>query len=168
MKHNLLDFSINRETKSVHLKRAFNGNLENVWDAWTTSELLDKWWAPKTFVNKTKVMDFREGGYWLYVMVSPDNEEYWGRSDYVKIEHHDSFSLYDSFCDKDGNINHKLPRSLCHYKFHENGNITTVDITLQYPKLEDLETTVNMGVEEGFASACDNLEELLEAQQAIV
>lgn len=164
MKHSLLDFSINRETKSVHLKRVFNANLESVWNAWTNAETLDKWWAPKPFVCKTKVMDFSEGGYWLYAMVSPENEEFWGRSDYKKIEYLDSFSLYDSFSDEDGNINKELPRSLCHIKFRENGNITTVDLTLQYPNLEDLDKIVSMGFEEGYASACDNLEVLLSTQ----
>ena len=63
MSSNLLfDFSVNKENKTVYISREFNAGLELVWEAWTTAELLDKWWGPKPFVTKTKVMNFEVGG----------------------------------------------------------------------------------------------------------
>lgn len=53
MKNDLLfDFTVSKENKTIHIKREFNANLELVWQAWTTAELLDQWWAPKPYQNK--------------------------------------------------------------------------------------------------------------------
>ena len=60
MNSNLLfDFIVDKETQTVNVKREFNAGLALVWDAWTKPELLDQWWAPKPYQNKTKSMDFR-------------------------------------------------------------------------------------------------------------
>jgi len=54
----LLDFSVNKESKTVYMTREFNADLDLVWEAWTTAEMLDQWWGPKPLVAKTKVMNF--------------------------------------------------------------------------------------------------------------
>ena len=59
------DFTINKETNTVHVTREFNAGVEMVWEAWTNPEILDQWWAPKPYRTVTKSMDFREGGTWL-------------------------------------------------------------------------------------------------------
>ncbi len=53
--------------KKLIVVREFDAPLEEVWKAWTDSNILDKWWAPKPWKAKTKTMDFREGGLWLTV-----------------------------------------------------------------------------------------------------
>ncbi|MGZ3757818.1 MAG: SRPBCC family protein, partial [Mucilaginibacter sp.] len=73
----LFDFSVNKENKTVYMTREFNADLELVWEAWTTAELLDKWWGSKPFVAKTKVMNFEVGGRRFFAMVSPDGQERW-------------------------------------------------------------------------------------------
>lgn len=40
------DFSIDRENKTIKVKREFAAELPLVWDAYTKSEILDQWWAP--------------------------------------------------------------------------------------------------------------------------
>lgn len=58
--------------KKLIVVREFDAPLAEVWKAWTDSSILDQWWAPKPWKAKTKTMDFREGGTWLYSMVGPD------------------------------------------------------------------------------------------------
>ncbi len=158
------DFSINKETKTVHVTRDFAAGLTMVWDAWTKPEILDLWWAPKPYQNKTKSMDFREGGTWLYCMVSPENEIHWCKADYKKIDHHKSFSGLDAFCDENGKINLDFPRSLWTNHFQENAHSTTVNITVQYEELADLEKIIELGFKEGFTMAMQNLDQYIEAQ----
>ena len=62
--------------KKMFVTREFAGTLEDVWEAWTDSNILDQWWAPKPWKAKTKTMDFREGGFWLYSMIGPDGSEH--------------------------------------------------------------------------------------------
>jgi uncharacterized glyoxalase superfamily protein PhnB len=76
----LFDFSVNKDSNTINVKRQFAADLPLVWDAWTKPELLDQWWAPKPFRNKTKSMDFREGGAWHYAMISPENITHWCRT----------------------------------------------------------------------------------------
>ena len=57
--------------KKITVIREFDAPVEKVWKAWTQKELLDEWWAPKPWKTRTKTIDFREGGHWLYAMVGP-------------------------------------------------------------------------------------------------
>lgn len=165
--HLQFDFIVNKENKTVNVTREFAANLQLVWDAWTKPELLDLWWAPKPYVNKTKSMDFREGGTWLYGMTSPEGVTHWCLNNYKKINHLKGFSGLDAFCDEEGNINMDFPRTLWSNTFTANANNTTVSIVAQYDKLEDLEKVIAMGFKEGFSMALSNLDQYLEAQMKL-
>ncbi len=164
MKSNLLfDFSVNKENKTIHVKREFDATLDLVWKAWTTPELLDQWWAPKPYRTETKSMDFRDEGLWLYAMISPENEVHWCKADYKRIEPSKKISWLDAFCDEDGNESSEMPRTFWKNAFSETAGTTLVSITLEYKSLEDLEKIITMGFQEGFTMAMHNLDELLEA-----
>lgn len=42
----LFDFTVDKEHNTIHVVREFDASKELVWQAWTTAELLDQWWAP--------------------------------------------------------------------------------------------------------------------------
>ena len=160
----LFEFSVNKDSNTINVKREFAADLPLVWDAWTKPELLDQWFAPKPYETRTKSMDFREGGAWLYAMISPENIAHWCRTGYKKIEVRKSFSGSDSFCDEDGNINTEFPTSQFSNLFHGDNDTTTVSITLVFERLSDLEKTIQMGFKEGFIKSLENLDQYLEAQ----
>ena len=81
----LFDFIVDKENKTIHIRREFNVSLELVWQAWTTAGLLDQWWGPQPWRAETKTMDFREGGQWLYAMVSPEGEKHCAKTDFVSV-----------------------------------------------------------------------------------
>lgn len=59
MNKNLLcEFTIDKENKTIYIKREFDAALPLIWNAFTKSEMLDQWWAPKPWKAKTKTMDF--------------------------------------------------------------------------------------------------------------
>ena len=162
MKSNLLmDFSVDKENSKVNVKREFSAPLSDVWAAWTEKELLDQWWAPKPWKARTKTMDFKEGGYWLYAMVGPEGEEHWARIDYKSITPEKSFTTRDAFCDAEGNINKEFPQSNWKTNFSGSANSTLVHIEITYGSLADLEKYIEMGFKEGFTMALENLDELL-------
>lgn len=162
MRNNLLfDFTVNKENHTVNVQREFAANLRLIWDAWTKPDILDKWWAPKPYRTETKSMDFREGGMWLYAMISPENKKHWCKNDYQKIEHQKSFSGLDAFCDENGATNKEMPRTLWTNTFTENKGTTTVSIVAKYNNLTDLKKILELGFKEGFTLALGNLDELL-------
>lgn len=156
------DFIVNKENRSIHVQREFNADLNLVWEAWTNPELLDQWWAPKPYLNKTKSMDFREGGMWLYSMISPKNEIHWCKANYKKIDHQKSFSYTDNFCDENGTSTENFPNSFWTNVFTENSETTTVNITIEYESLESLEKIIEFGFKEGFSMAMENLDQYVE------
>ncbi|MGV8096900.1 MAG: SRPBCC domain-containing protein [Mangrovibacterium sp.] len=157
----LMDFSVDKENSTVKVKREFSASKAIVWSAWTESEILDQWWAPKPWKSKTKEMNFTEGGYWLYAMVGPEGEEAWARADYQSITPQEDFKFKDAFCDRNGNINKNFPRSDWSVDFTESNSLTTVFIEIKHEKLADLEKIIEMGFKEGFIMALENLDEVL-------
>ncbi|WP_310106629.1 SRPBCC domain-containing protein [Algoriphagus sp. 4150] len=162
------DFLVNKENNTVNVKREFAANLELVWEAWTNPEILDQWWAPKPYQTRTKSMDFREGGMWLYEMFNTESEHrqecHWCKNDYIKIMHQAMFSGWDAFCDENGMVNEEMPRTLWTNEFNENGEKTLVTITAKYDSLADLEKIIEMGFKEGFTMALENLDQYIEAK----
>ncbi len=162
MNNNLLfDFSVNKENKTIHVKREFDANPGLVWKAWTTAELLDQWWAPRPYRNQTQKLDFREGGFWHYAMISPEDQTHWCRFDYEKIDDQKSYTGLDAFCDEAGNINPDFSRMHWENVFSGSAARTTVNITISVDTFETLEKILEMGFREGFTMGLDQLDELL-------
>lgn len=162
MNSNLLfDFTVNKENNTIHIKREFDASRDLVWKAWTTAELLDQWWAPKPYRNKTKSMDFRNGGRWHYAMISPENETHWCRFDYEKIDNQKSITGLDAFCDEQGNINTDFSRMQWNNVFSDSAQHTVVTISITVDTLETLEKIIAMGFKEGFTMGLNQLDELL-------
>jgi len=159
----LFDFTVDKATNTIYITREFAADLDLVWDAWTKAEMLDQWSAPKPWRAQTKEMDFREGGRWLYSMVSPENVAHWSLVEFIKIEVKSSFSTRNSFCDENGNpVNDAF--SLVRNSFKAGGEITTVIIEKKFNKLADLEMMASKGYKEGLAMSLGNLDEYLRTQ----
>jgi uncharacterized protein YndB with AHSA1/START domain len=155
------DFFVNKENKTITVKREFAAALPLVWDAYTKSEILDQWWAPKPWKARTKTMDFREGGHWLYAMVGPEGQEHWSRADYKDIQFQKKFTGFDAFADADGNLNKDLPQSKWEVTFTDKEQATLVEFHIYYDDLDQLEATIQMGFKEGLTMAMEGLDALL-------
>jgi uncharacterized protein YndB with AHSA1/START domain len=156
-----MDFIVDKDNNTMTIRREFAAKRQLVWDCHTKSEWLEKWFAPKPFTAKTKSMDFREGGSWLYAMVDPDGQEFWARADYTKVNPISTYSLLDGFCDEKGELNKDLPRANWDVTFTDLGEHTTVQTIVTYNSLTDLETVLEMGMKEGLIATLENLDELL-------
>lgn len=160
----MMNFTVDKENKQIHVEREFAAPLENVWAAWTQSELLDLWWAPKPYRTVTQHLDFRNGGYWFYAMVGPEGDKHWCRADYSNIRPLAGFCHLDAFCNEAGEISTDMPRTDWDTRFNRKEGATVVEITLTYPSLNDLEKIVEMGFREGFSMAMENLDFYFEEQ----
>lgn len=157
----LFDFIADKEKNTITVKREFAAERQLVWDCHTKSELLDQWFAPKPFTTKTKKMEFREGGCWHYAMVDPNGTEYWGLTDYLSIKPIDQYTALDAFSDAEGAINPDLPRATWVVDFEDYNENSLVTTVVTYQSLADLETVLNMGMQEGLTSTLERLDDLL-------
>lgn len=147
--------------KKLVITREFDAPLPQVWSAWTESDLLDQWWAPKPWKANTKTMDFREGGFWLYYMEGPEGERHYCRADYKTIAPQRSYTYVDAFCDEDGNPTGEFPSMNWKNEFSEISTGTKVEVEISFASVADLEKIVEVGFKEGFTAAVGNLDELL-------
>ena len=162
MKNSLLfDFTVDKSTNTVYVKREFEADLSLVWDAFTKKEILDQWWAPKPWASKTKYMNFETGGRRFYAMHSPQGEEHWSIQDFTAIAATKNFKYISAFTDKDENINNDFPSSEWNLDFNFTEGITTVSISIKHKTLASLEQNLKMGFKEGFTMTLNYLSELL-------
>lgn len=159
----LFDFTVNKEAKTVYIKREFAAERSLVWEAFTTKELLDQWTAPAPWTAKTKHMNFEVGGRRFYAMVGPEGQELWSLQKYTSITPTSYFKMYNSFADKDEIP--ELPGSEWEHYFSEKDGITEVYITIFNESFERMERLME-GFQAGFTVTLKNLENLL-AQQSV-
>ena len=160
----LFDFTVDKATATIYITREFAADLDLVWDAWTKAEMLDQWTAPKPWRAQTKEMDFREGGRWLYTMISPENvaSGRWSLAEFIEIQPKSSFTTKNSFSDENGNpIDSGFTFSLTTNTFKAGAETTTVQIVKKMASLAELEQFIAMGYKEGIAMAMSGLDELL-------
>lgn len=154
---NTLELTVDKAAQKVHMTRAFDANLDLVWDAYTKAEILDQWWAPKPFTSKTKILDFEVGGRRFYAMVSPDGQERWAVQRYTSITPKTNFQFFNAFSDENENL--QLPGSDWDFNFSEENGKTTVRISIYNESLERMERLLETGFKEGVAMQLQNLDE---------
>src|SRR5258708_29213845 len=143
----LFDFTVDKATETIHVTREFAADLDLVWDAFTKAEMLDQWMGPKPWRVQTKEMDFREGGRWLYAMISPENvAARWSLAEFVEIQPKSSFTTKNSFSDENGNpIDTGFTSSLTKNSFKAGAEKTTVQIVKKMASLSELEQFIAGG-----------------------
>lgn len=156
------DFEVDEQSHTVRVAREFAAPLNRVWAAWTTATLLDQWWAPKPYKAKTKALDLRPGGHWLYAMTAPDGTEHWSRAVYETVTPETAIAYDDAFCDASGNVTDELPGSHWDVRFETRHEHTIVHIEIAHQSATALRTILQMGFREGFAMGLSNLDALLE------
>jgi uncharacterized protein YndB with AHSA1/START domain len=58
--------------RTMVLQRVIQAPRPVVWGAWMSSDTLPQWWGPDGFSCRTKRIDLRTGGEWVFDMIAPD------------------------------------------------------------------------------------------------
>ena len=134
---------------AVHIERTFEAPIERVFDAWTSEEVMRRWWqAEHDWETTVAEVDLQVGGTVRVVMRDPTkDEEYGGGGRYTEIDRPNRLSftwLWD----------HNPIRTLIEIDFKEEGGKTTVNFT--HSDLWDEEAVRSH--EGGWSNVLDNLE----------
>ncbi|KJF71951.1 SRPBCC family protein [Agrobacterium arsenijevicii] len=62
--------------RTMILERTIKAPRNIVWSAWMNAETLPQWWGPEGFSCRTKRIDLRTGGEWVFDMIGPDGTVY--------------------------------------------------------------------------------------------
>jgi uncharacterized protein YndB with AHSA1/START domain len=71
--------------EQILITREFDAPRELVYRAWTTPELVKRWWAGKRGEVTLAEIDLRVGGMWRYVMIATDGFEVAFHGEYREI-----------------------------------------------------------------------------------
>ncbi len=154
-------YTVLTETNQLIAERSFKASRSKVWQYYTTAELLDKWWGPEPYKAVTKSFDFRDGGYWHYVMQGPEGDAHYCINNYKTINPEESFTAFDGFANEDWSLKTDMPSSDWEVTFTENGEMTEIKVVLTCADAAGLNTLIEMGMKEGFNQGLDQLEVLL-------
>jgi uncharacterized protein YndB with AHSA1/START domain len=142
---------------TLRLERTFNAPAGAVFDAWTSAEVLRRWWpAGSDWETPVAEMDPRIGGSLRLVMRSPEGEEFGGRGEYVEISPPARLVFTWTW---DGHEQHEGTQ-LVEVEFEEHHDGTTT-VVLTNRGLSDEESSRSH--REGWEASFDNLDRVLAA-----
>jgi len=155
------DFIVDKASNTIIVKRTFDADLDQVWAAWTTAELLDQWWAPEGYECHTKSMTFEKGGRRHYLMSGPEGALHWGITTYEEIEKSKRFSGLECFANEDAEITNDFPVSSYSVQFNREETQTLIHHQTVYDTFDQLESSLSYGFKEGTVGAYARLDQLL-------
>ena len=71
--------------RTMVLQRLIRAPRSLVWGAWMNSETLPQWWGPEGFSCRTKRIDLRADGEWVFDMIAPDGTVFPNHHLYVEV-----------------------------------------------------------------------------------
>jgi uncharacterized protein YndB with AHSA1/START domain len=126
-----------KSERELVVTRTFNGPARIVFRAWTTPELLMRWWAPKSFGVSfiSCEADYRTGGSYRFVMGHPASDQpmaFFGR--FIEVTPPSRLVWTNEEGGADG--------SVTTVTFEERGGQTLVTVHDLYPSKEALDAAI--------------------------
>ena len=138
----------------ILITREFDAPKHLVYRAYTTPELIKRWWSGDRGEVVSAEVDLRVGGKWRYVMTANAGFEVAFHGEYREIipnERIVSTEVYEGAPDGE---------ALTSVTFTEVGGRTTLTMLMQLANKEDRDMVINSGMEGGLQEAMDHLEQV--------
>ena len=143
--------------EQILIMREFDAPRDLVFKAYTTPDLVKRWWHANRGEMKVAEIDLRVGGRWRYAMTTPDGQEVAFHGEYREIvpsERIVSTEVYEmpGVPEPEGTLNTAT--------FTEADGRTRLEILVEAPSKEIRDAIIESGMEEGLQDALDLLEEI--------
>jgi uncharacterized protein YndB with AHSA1/START domain len=144
----------------ILVTREFDAPRHLVYKAWTTPELVARWWTAKRGTAKQMEIDLRVGGRWRYAM-DAGGQEVAFHGEYREIVPNEKIVSTEVFEGIPGPPEEaEANATLNTATFEEKDGRTVVTILIQCPSPELRDMIVASGMEAGLQDALDLLEEV--------
>jgi uncharacterized protein YndB with AHSA1/START domain len=138
----------------ILITREFDAPRHLVYRAWTTPELVKRWWNAKRGEVTVADIDLRVGGMWRYVMIADGGMEVAFHGEFREIvpdERIVSTEVYEGYPDAE---------ALDTLTLTEVDGRTTLSILVQHSSKAHRDAHIESGMEDGLQDALDLLEEV--------
>lgn len=139
----------------VLITREFDAPRHLVYRAWTTPELIARWWSGDRGEVTSIEVDLRVGGAWRYVMTANQGFEVAFHGEYQEVvpdERIVSTEVFEGVPDA---------VAVTTTSFAEQDRRTTVSILVQHSSRQNRDMHVNSGMEDGLQEAMDHLDQVV-------
>ncbi len=139
----------------ILITREFNAPKHLVYRAWTTPELIRRWWSGDRGEVTVAEVDLRVGGRWRYAMTAHGGFEVAFHGEYREIVPNErlvSTEMYEGMPDAGEALNT--------LSLTEQDGRTLITLLVQHPSQETRDAIINSGMEAGMQEAMDHLEEV--------
>ncbi|MDQ3888991.1 MAG: SRPBCC family protein [Actinomycetota bacterium] len=144
--------------EQIRIAREFDAPRHLVYQAYTTPELVRRWWHANRGQMSTCEIDLRVGGRWRYVMVA-DGFEVGFHGEYREIVPNErivSTEVYEGASEAGASDEPTLNTAT----FTETDGRTTLTILVQAPSKDVRDAIVDSGMEDGLQDALDLLDQV--------
>ena len=141
----------------ILITREFHAPRHLVYRAWTTPELIKRWWSGNRGETTIAEIDLRVGGAWRYVMVTDSGSEVAFRGEYYEIVPNErivSTEVYEGMPEAE---------ALNTVTFAEADGRTTLTMLIEHASKEARDAHIASGMEDGMREAMDLLERVANA-----
>ena len=137
----------------ILITRVFDAPAELVFDAWTTPDIVKRWWAGDRGVVTEAQIDLRVGGKWRWVMTANGGFEVAFSGEYREIDRPHRLVRTEVF--------ELVPdvEALGTLSLVESDGTTTLEILARYPSGEHRDAAIASGMEGGLQTSLDKLED---------
>jgi len=145
--------------EQILITREFDAPKRLVYQAWTTPELVRRWWHANRGEVTVAEIDLRVGGAWRYVAVTPDGFEVAFHGEYREVVPNERIvatEVYEGAPQTDGADEGTLNTAT----FTELDGRTTLTTLVQAPSLEVRDAIIASGMEAGMQDALMLLEQV--------
>src|SRR5262245_38033833 len=145
--------------EQILITRDFDAPRSLVYKAWTTPELVKRWWNAKRGEVTVCEIDLRVGGAWRYVMVSEGMEVAF-HGEYREIVPNERIVSTETFEGVPEDVSEEDATTLNTATFAEADGRTTLTVLVQAPNKVSRDAIIDSGMEAGMQDAMDLLEEV--------
>jgi len=146
--------------EQILITREFDAPRHLVYKAWTTPELVKRWWNAKRGEMTVAEIDLRVGGKWRYAMVTEDGFEVAFHGEYREILPNERIVSTETYEGVPEGVSEEDATTVNTATFTEADGRTTVTILVQAPSKTSRDAIVESGMEAGLQDALDLLEEV--------
>jgi uncharacterized protein YndB with AHSA1/START domain len=143
--------------EQILITREFDAPKRLVYRAWTTPELVMRWWSGRRGAMKSAEIDLRVGGTWRYVMVAEGGYEVAFHGEFREIVPEERIVTTEVF---EGMPEGDSEPAVDTVTFAEAGGRTTLSLLTQVSSREVRDMILDSGMEVGMQEQMDLLEEL--------
>jgi uncharacterized protein YndB with AHSA1/START domain len=145
--------------EQILITREFDAPKHLVYKAWTTPELVKRWWHANRGEVTVVEIDLRVGGAWRYVMIADDGFEVGFHGEYREIvpdERIVSTEIYEGLPE---GVSEEDGATVNTATFTEADGRTTLTLLVQATSKISRDAIIDSGMEAGLQDALDLLEE---------